>query len=62
MTERAEHIHNGSFVLFLETVSLCIPRCPETHSGDHAGLELIEISLPLLLKSWDLKVCDSRHK
>jgi hypothetical protein len=33
--------------LFQDTVSLCSPGCPGTHSVDQAGLELTEIHLPL---------------
>jgi hypothetical protein len=39
--------------LFGDKVSLYIPGCPETHSINEAGLELIEICLPLPPEFWD---------
>jgi hypothetical protein len=38
------------FFCFFETVSLCSPGCPGTHSVDQTGLE---ICLPLPPKCWD---------
>jgi len=34
-------------LVFGERISVCRLGCPETHSVNHAGLELTEISLPL---------------
>ena len=42
--------------VFRDRASLCIFGYPKTHSGDEAGLELIEIRQPLPPKCWD-----SRH-
>jgi hypothetical protein len=43
--------------VFQDWVSQCSPGSPGTHSVDQAGLELIEICLPLPPKCWDLKAC-----
>jgi hypothetical protein len=34
-------------------VSLCSPDCPETRSGDQAGLEPTEMLLPLVAEGFD---------
>ena len=43
------------FFFFLDKVYLCSPGCPESFSLDQAGLEFMEIRLPLPLppKFWD---------
>jgi hypothetical protein len=41
------------FVCFSDRISLCGPSCPGTCSVDQAGLELVEIHLPLPLEYWD---------
>jgi hypothetical protein len=46
---KRDFIYLGFFCLFVyfETVSMCSPGCPATHSVDQAGLELRETNLPL---------------